>query len=276
MCKHLLAGFYKLIMILALLIPLGMPNAMATDWDYKGFGGWRTHDGHGGWVKNDDGYIRDVTSIHECKQLCEHDNRCKGVEYVSTKREHTTTYQCEVHYDDYAHCDQKGGSRGVHGEDGCHVIRATTDEPVDTGGRDEHGQCYAWDWRTISFANTNWAEVRPDPHDHYQLKAVHSAGNTYFDITVHHDCTITFKAHENQKYVSNESTNHYHLVAEGNHIGDEDRYKVYRHHDGRYLFKSIKHNSWVYTDYLGYVTSDPHQSGYSQWDERRYHVTLHH
>lgn len=267
---------YLLLIIAALL----STTVMAATWHHAGSGGWRTHDGHGGWVMRDQGYARHVNNIHECKQLCEQDHQCKGVEFVTEHQHGRPVYTCEVHYDDYAHCDQSGGSR-LTGDDGCHVKRAdstpppSTDEPTDTGGRDHDGKCYAWDWKRISFGNHNWPIVRVDQHEHHRVKAAHISGSEYFDVTVQHDCTISLRSHQNHKYVSNWDTNHYQLIADGDHIGDEDRYKVYKHHDGRYLFKSVKYHSWVYTDHQGYLKSHPQTPGYSHWDERRYKVTKH-
>ena len=76
---------------------------------YSGY--WRTHDGHGGWTK-DDNQMRvphGVNNWNDCFYECKDDSNCKGIEFQSKRHGHNV---CEIHYDPFAHCEQKSGSHG--------------------------------------------------------------------------------------------------------------------------------------------------------------------
>lgn len=252
------------------------PSAMASDFDYQGFGGWRTYDHHGNPLPDasgDRGYARNTHSVEACKQLCRDDHQCKGVEVVA---KHHGGYTCEVHHDELAYCDTRGGSKRTHGEDGCHVKKHphNPQAPEETHSRDPHtGKCYAWNWDWITFANYHRPNVHVDPHQRNALVTKFTtAADDSFKVIVHHDCSISLKSRYNHRYVSNYKHNHYQLRADGKHIGIEDKYKVYRAHDGRYLFKSKQHRSWVFTDHNHKLRSTPH--AHSNWEDRKYHVNV--
>ncbi len=254
----------------------------ASDWDYKGYGGWRTDDGYGGWKQADEGYARYNTGFDPCQQICKDDYNCKGIEYVSSPSGWQENGQyvhnkCEIHYDNFKHCDTSGGGHGS-AQDGCWVIPSRYDEhePIYNGGRDPYThQCYAWNWNWISFGNSGKSDVSPDVHDYYKLKSLdYPSSNFVFEVTTHDDCTISLKSRENFKYVSNWDNNHYQLRADGNSIGDEDRYKIYKHSDGTYSFKSYKYHSWVFSDTYSHELSTNPQT-VSHWDARKYYITIH-
>lgn len=119
-----------------LLIPLGcMASTAMAAMNYQGIGGWRTSDGRGGWVQRDDAENRFDIGINACKQACEDDNRCRGVEYISNpngwaEEGRWVRNKCEIHRDPYAHCDQSGGGRGS-ADDGCWIKRE-----AEVGGTD--------------------------------------------------------------------------------------------------------------------------------------------
>ncbi|EIJ35233.1 hypothetical protein [Thiothrix nivea] len=253
----------------AALLMAASSTVSAGDFDYIGKGGWR--DMHGGYGDSKD---KQVHNLGQCQDYCKSDSECTGVEYrTHTDNHHNTYHVCEIHHDEYGHCDTSGGS-SLSGEDGCYVRHADPDKPKETNGRDpdNYDQCYAQHWNWITFGNYNQPEVHVDPYDHGKLKAYHTGYDNGFEVTVHHDCTISLKSRYNHKYVSNWE-HEYNLKADGNHIGKEDQYKVYKdEYSGRYLFKSVKHGSWVYTDHQGYVKSDPH--GQSTWEDRKYHVNI--
>ncbi|SDZ99830.1 hypothetical protein SAMN05660964_00725 [Thiothrix caldifontis] len=125
--RHLL--YFPLIAIPLLSV---MTSTVMAAMNYQGIGGWRTSDGRGGWVLNDDAENRYDIGINACKQACESNDRCRGIEYVSDPNGWEEEGQwvhnkCEIHRDPYAHCDQSGGGRGS-AEDGCWIKRedATT------------------------------------------------------------------------------------------------------------------------------------------------------
>lgn len=121
----------QLFVVSATLIPLAfaIPGALA-EMKYQGIGGWRTSDGAGGWVQNDDAENRFDIGIDACKQACEDYDyeRCRGVEYVSAANGweeggRVVHNKCEIHRDPYAHCDQSSGGRGS-ADDGCWIRQA--------------------------------------------------------------------------------------------------------------------------------------------------------
>lgn len=79
---------------------------------YGGY--WRTHDGHGGWVR-DDHQMRVphwIRNWNDCFYECKGDSNCKGIEFQSKKHGHNV---CEIHYDAFAHCEQTSSSQGSNG-----------------------------------------------------------------------------------------------------------------------------------------------------------------
>lgn len=267
--------------LIASTLSLSALNAHAGDWQYQGYGGWRTDDGYGGWKQADEGYARYNTGFEYCQQLCKDDYSCKGVEYISspTGWSEQGAYvhsKCEIHYDTFKHCDSSGGGRGSQ-QDGCWVIPSRNEaEPVYNDGRDPYThKCHAWNWNWISFGNSGHTDVSIDTQNYFKVKSIdYPTTNIVFEVTTHDDCTISLKSRENYKYVSNWENNHYHLQADGNSIGDEDRYKLYKHADGTYSFKSYKYHSWIFTDaHSRLLKSDP--QGQRSWDDRKYYITIH-
>ena len=119
----------RLLVAVAALAPLvGLVSSANAVMNYQGVGGWRTSDGRGGWVQNDDADNRFDIGIDACKQTCEEDANCRGIEYVSShdgwgEDSRWVQNKCEIHRDPYTHCDQNGGGRGSE-DDGCWIKQA--------------------------------------------------------------------------------------------------------------------------------------------------------
>lgn len=255
----------------AVVLMAASSAANAGDYEHKGNGGWRTSDGHGNPVLDDKGYNKYDTGLDYCKQICDSDSQCHGIEYRSSSSGWSENNQyvhdrCEIHHDPYYYCDPSASGEGH--DNGCWVKK---EKPVSHEPKTDYkaGECYSKHWNWISFANPGGSDVSPDPNDSYKLKN-YPWSNTKFDVIRFQDCTISFRSHENYKYVSVWDSNHYYLQADGYYIGDEDRYKVYKYSDGTYGFKSVKYGKWVYTDYNGYLKAD---SNSNDENFRKYHVT---
>lgn len=255
----------------ATLMMAATSTAIASDYDYKGKGFWRTFDHNGNILHDasgDKGPRYTVDSIQECKDKCDGDHQCKGVEFNPDGH---GAYHCEVHHDEYADCKSDGAAHNPH-DTGCHVKKHHSPPPKHQPTTDygKH-ECYSkhWNWvKLVSYVNS---EVSVDPHDHYKLKA-YPTGHIKFDLIRHYDCTVSFRSHENYKYVSTTGSNNYYLKADGYYIGEEDRYKVYKHDDGSYSFKPMQHDKWVYSDHSGYVKAGHFNQHDHNWDARKYRV----
>ncbi|EIJ34026.1 DUF1566 domain-containing protein [Thiothrix nivea] len=110
-----------------------MSIQVLAELEYQGQGGWRTSDGQGGWAQNDMGENLFNIGIAACKQTCEDDNACKGIEYVSDpagwqEAGMQVFNKCEIHHDAYAHCDSNAGGRGSD-DDGCWVKKPKPNFP---------------------------------------------------------------------------------------------------------------------------------------------------
>lgn len=80
---------------------------------YGGY--WRADDGHGGWGKHDDmRKPHGVYNWNDCFYECKNDSNCKGIEFQSKKHGYNI---CEIHYDEFKHCEQKSSSNGSYNGD---------------------------------------------------------------------------------------------------------------------------------------------------------------
>ena len=116
---------YALILTTALTATLQVANASGHDnggnqnntgtygITYGGY--WRTHDSHSskGWGKHDQMETPHVYNWNDCFYECKSDSNCKGIEFQSKKHGNNV---CEIHYDEFAHCEQKSSSNGSHGK----------------------------------------------------------------------------------------------------------------------------------------------------------------
>ncbi|MEB4591169.1 hypothetical protein VSS37_09285 [Candidatus Thiothrix sp. Deng01] len=214
--------------VLFLVIALLSAPVMAVDFDYKGFGGWRTYaqdgvtplpDGSG-----DRGFAIDpVASLADCKYACGNDPMCQGVEFVDFGDGHNI---CEIHYDKFAKCDVAGGTTTRAGWDGCWVRKATT--------------CPSQHWGKVTFSLKDKSPVRVD-NGYLEIDPLNSS-SPVFEVYTDADCRIRFKSEENGMYVKTVGG---HLKAEVSYLNDATYYDVAENADTTYSMQDSDSKYWV-------------------------------
>lgn len=225
----------KLIRYWLLMIAVLLSTSVMAGLDYKGFGGWRTYDQYGNPLPDssgDSGYAKPNIGLSYCIQTCEQDNKCKGVEYVDLGAGNTN---CEVHWDTFAYCDTRGGTKVTVGQDGCWVKTAPP-------------TCPTQNWKWISFGVKGSPEIRVDSSNYLVADAKLSNNQTY-EVTTHNDCTISLQSRQNSQYVRDGiAANAGHAMAIAPSLADAAHYIVHTNADQTYSFQHQTTQGWMFVD----------------------------